>query len=237
MGSVSPGHFIFVHGAWHDSSQWDAVRRELTDSPTSTVDLRSTGHDPARLGDLYADADAVRIHVKRVREADPAAQITVVAHSYAGIPVAQGLCPDGSQVLADRLVFLGAFLLDVGESLWSAVGAVAPDWWAIEPERDLVDPIDPVRHFYGDLPAEQAQPATARLRHQRLSSFTQELTRASWRDVPTDYIVLDQDCAIPPVAQQAMAARASLVHHLETSHSPFLSKPAELAELLRSHQP
>jgi len=130
MSSVSPGHFVFVHGAWHHSSQWDAVRRELTDSPTSTVDLRSTGQDPARLGDLYADADAVRIHVTRVREADPAAQITVVAHSYAGIPVAQGLCPDGSQVLADRLVFLGAFLLDVGESLWSAVGAVAPDWWA-----------------------------------------------------------------------------------------------------------
>jgi len=118
----------------------------------------------------------------------------------------QGLCADGSQVLADRLVFLGAFLLDVGESLWSAVGAVAPDWWAIDQERDLVDPVDPVRHFYGDLPTEQAQQAAAQLRHQRLSSFTQKLTCASWREVPTDYIVLDQDGAIPPVAQQAMAA-------------------------------
>lgn len=236
MSSVSRDHLVLVHGAWHDSSQWDMVRQALTGSPTSTVDLPSTGQDPARLGDLYSDADAVRIHVKRVREAHPAAQITVVAHSYAGIPVTQGLCPDGSQVLADRLVFLGAFLLDVGESLWSAVGAVAADWWAIDQERDLVDPVDPVRHFYGDLPTEQAQQAAAQLRHQRLSSFTQKLTCASWREVPTDYIVLDQDGAIPPVAQQAMAARATRVHHLETSHSPFLSKPAELAELLRSHE-
>ncbi len=86
------------------------------------------------------------------------------------------------------------------------------------------------------LPTEQAQQAAAQLRHQRLSSFTQKLTCASWREVPTDYIVLDQDGAIPPVAQQAMAARATRVHHLETSHSPFLSKPAELAELLRSHE-
>ncbi len=148
-----------------------------------------------------------------MREAAPAERITVVAHSYAGIPVTQGLCADGS-----------------------AVGAVPADWWAINPKCDIVDPVDPVRHFYSDLPAEQAQQAAAKLRHQRLSSFTQKLTCASWRQAPTDYIVLDQDGAIPPVAQQAMAARASQVHHLQTSHSPFLSRPAELAKLLCSQE-
>jgi hypothetical protein len=44
--------------------------------------------------------------------------------------------------------------------------------------------------------------------------------------------VCDNDKTMPPALQEEMAARASAVHHLPSSHSPFLSAPAELADLL-----
>jgi pimeloyl-ACP methyl ester carboxylesterase len=227
-------HVVFVHGAWHDPAQWDLVRKQLSGTQTSAVGLVSTGSDPAVLGDMYADADGVRAHLDRVRRLEPSAYITVVAHSYGGIPVVQGLSPDdGENPLADHLVFLGAFMLDVGESLMAAAGAVVPEWWLVDEQRDIVDPGDPLTHFYSDMPSAEGRQAAARLRHQRWSSFRQPLTSAAWRDIRSTYVVLEKDGAIPPFAQEAMAARASRVLHLQTSHTPFLSRPAETAMLLQ----
>ena len=234
MSTESPrSHVVFVHGAWHDPAQWDLVRKQLSGTQTSAVGFVSTDSDPAVLGDMYADADGVRAHLERVRHLEPSAYITVVAHSYAGIPVVQGISPgSGENPLADHLVFLGAFMLDAGESLMSAAGAVVPEWWLVDDRRDIVDPGDPVTHFYGDMPLADARQAAARLRHQRWSSFRQPLTSAAWHDVRSTYVVLEKDDAIPPAAQEAMAVRASRVLHLKTSHSPFLSRPAETAALL-----
>jgi pimeloyl-ACP methyl ester carboxylesterase len=55
----------------------------------------------------------------------------------------------------------------------------------------------------------------------------------AWRSIPSTYIVCTQDRAFPPELQrEVFAARASEVAELECSHSPFLSQPARLAELL-----
>lgn len=43
-----------------------------------------------------------------------------------------------------------------------------------------------------------------------------------------------KDRAIPPGAQEAMATHAVRVHHLPSSHPPFLSMPDRLADLIRS---
>jgi pimeloyl-ACP methyl ester carboxylesterase len=52
--------------------------------------------------------------------------------------------------------------------------------------------------------------------------------------VPKSYVVCSKDQTIPPEAQRQMAARAgATVHELDTSHSPFLSRPDLVAELIR----
>ena len=38
--------------------------------------------------------------------------------------------------------------------------------------------------------------------------------------------------AVPPPAQEAMSARAATVHRLPASHSPFLSRPGEVTEVV-----
>ena len=37
---------------------------------------------------------------------------------------------------------------------------------------------------------------------------------------------------MPPPVQEAMSARASTVHHLPASHSPFLSRPGDVSEIV-----
>ncbi|MGY1761790.1 alpha/beta fold hydrolase [Geodermatophilus sp. SYSU D00779] len=48
----------------------------------------------------------------------------------------------------------------------------------------------------------------------------------------TTYVVCDQDRAVPPVAQEAMASGADRVERLPSSHWPVLSVPGRLAEVL-----
>ena len=47
-------------------------------------------------------------------------------------------------------------------------------------------------------------------------------------------MIYEADNAIPVAAQEVMAGRADDVVGLPTSHSPFLSQPAALAEVIRT---
>ena len=61
----------------------------------------------------------------------------------------------------------------------------------------------------------------------------QKLTEVAWKTVPSTYIICESDKAIPPSLQELFARRAERVHRLSTSHSPFVSQPAALAQLIR----
>jgi pimeloyl-ACP methyl ester carboxylesterase len=55
--------------------------------------------------------------------------------------------------------------------------------------------------------------------------------------VPSTYVIGDRDNAIPVPAQEAMSARAGTTHRLESDHSPFLSDPDAVADLIRAAAP
>jgi pimeloyl-ACP methyl ester carboxylesterase len=130
-----------------------------------------------------------------------------------------------------HLVYLCAFQLDVGESLLGAVGGQAPPWWEVH--DTYVVATAPEQVVDNGVPAELAAASVPSMQLQSRASLEQELTRAAWHDVPSTYIVSDNDEAIPPVAQEGMSQRSGTVHHLPSGHSPFLSHPQELAGLLR----
>ncbi|MCD7444714.1 alpha/beta hydrolase [Streptomyces lincolnensis] len=66
-----------------------------------------------------------------------------------------------------------------------------------------------------------------------LPAVHQPLAEAAWRTVPSTYVLCEDDVAIPLSLQEEMAKHAQRVRRLRSSHSPFLSRPAELARLLR----
>jgi pimeloyl-ACP methyl ester carboxylesterase len=221
---VSPT-LVLVHGAWHDEWCWEELTESLRDTETRTVSLPSSGDDPSALGDMRADADTVRAVIASVD-----GPVVVCAHSYGGLPVTEVAGEVGD---VRRLVYLCAFQLDAGESLLGAAGGEGPEWWEVHEARGYIKALRPREIFYGDLDAEAAAAAIARLGYQSLQSVSQPLTMAAWRTIPSTYVVTERDAAIPVPAQEAMAQRAHQIRRLDTSHSPFLSQPALLAELLR----
>ncbi|WP_222721337.1 alpha/beta fold hydrolase [Actinomadura sp. HBU206391] len=216
---------VLVHGAWHDTWCWEKLIDALPDIETRAVSLPSSGHDPSALGDLRADADALRSVLASVD-----GPVVVCAHSYGGLPATEVAGETGD---VRRLVYLCAFQLDVGESLLGAAGGTGPEWWDVHEAQGHIEVLRPQEVFYGDLDADTAAAAAARLGYQSLRSVTQPLTAAAWRTVPSTYVVAERDAAIPVPVQEAMAHRAQVVRRLDTSHSPFLARPAVLADLLR----
>ncbi len=218
-----PPTLVLVHGAWHGPWCWQPLVDELADVDVVTVALPSSGPDPQSLGDLTADADAVRTALAGVE-----GPVVLVGHSYGGIPVTEAASAD---LGVAHLVYLCAFQLDVGDSLVSSLGGAVPPWQEVHPTHVRVTTPEAV--FYNGVAPELTAQAVAAIGLQSTSSLTQPLSRAAWRELPSTYVVCEQDQAIPVEAQEAMSGRAGTVLRLDTGHSPFLAAPAELAALLR----
>lgn len=54
----------------------------------------------------------------------------------------------------------------------------------------------------------------------------------AWSLYPTTYVVTAKDHGVNPDDQRAMAAKANNVVELDTSHSPFLSQPRQVADII-----
>lgn len=218
--------FVLVHSAWHGPWAWEPVVERLGAEGIEArlVKLPSVGSDPAALGDLYDDARAVREAIDAVE--GPA---VVVGHSYGGEAMTEGAA-DATDVL--RLVYLTAFMLDTGESLFAAVGGAAPDWWIDNGDGTLTAD-RPAEIFYNAAPADVADRAAARLVLQSKTAFMQPLRAAAWHQVPSTYVVCERDNAIPVFAQEAMSERADDVRRLDADHVSSLSRPDELTTILR----
>ncbi|MEO3748104.1 alpha/beta hydrolase [Plantactinospora sp. B5E13] len=222
---------LLVPGAWHGPWAWQPLIEQLPDIDVHTVALPSSGDDPAALGDLYDDAAVVKAAVAAMN-----GPVTVVAHSYGGAPVTEAL--DAADNVR-RIIYLAAFQPDIGDSLFSSAGGVAPPWWEVHEDADLtggghLKALRPREIFYGDVDPEIAAQAIARLGLQSWASTQQPVTRAAWHTIPSTYVVCEADNALPPFAQEMMAKRAERVLRMNSSHSPFLSRPAELAALVRA---
>jgi len=214
--------FLLVHGAWHGAWAFDALGALLEGAGLRwhAVDLPSAGSS----ADLAADAAVVRRAL-----AERPVPTVVVGHSYGGIVISEAAAGVGH---VRGLVYLCAFMLDIGQSLASAQNFQFPGWVAVDEQAGTLTVRTPVDVFYNDCADAVADAAAARLVPQSLASFAAPQTAAAWRKHHSVYVVCERDQAIPPAAQDAMAARADVVERLDRSHSPFLSAPVELVGVM-----
>jgi len=218
---------VLVHGAWHGPWCWSEVERLLADEGVDvlTVDLPSVGEDTTALGDLDDDAAAVRAVIDSVD-----GPVVVVAHSYGGAPTTQGAAGADN---VQHIVYLTAFMLDEGESLFGLVGGVAPDWWQIAEDGASLLPARPEELFFNDVSEEATRASVDRLAPHSMAAIKAPVSAVAWRDVPTTYVICDRDNAIPVPAQEMLSGRAGSVTRLDASHSPFLSMPDEVVGIIR----
>ncbi|KAF9248349.1 hypothetical protein DTO013E5_5147 [Penicillium roqueforti] len=97
-----------------------------------------------------------------------------------------------------------------------------------------VDGIDNVG--WQDLTVEQRKKWNRTTAHTSRAVFSGEVTYEPWHDVPCSYIICEQYQALPPALQEFFASKMDApgtTYRLPSSHSPFLSMPDRLVDVLR----
>jgi pimeloyl-ACP methyl ester carboxylesterase len=221
---------VLVHGAWHGAWCWDAVVAglEARRVPVTAVELPLTS--------LADDVAATRAAIDGA-----GGPVVLCGHSYGGSVITEA----GDHPAVAHLVYLCAFALEPGESPANA----APDAGA--PSTDLGSALrisedgatvdldrDGARAaFYQDCDPADADAALARLRPMALGCLMTPVTKAAWRDRPSTYAVCTEDQAVHEDLQRVLAARCTTSVEWPTGHSPFLSRPELVVELLADRAP
>ncbi|HEV7758056.1 MAG TPA: alpha/beta hydrolase [Acidimicrobiales bacterium] len=214
---------VLVHGAWHGEWCWDGVVADLADRglPAHAVTLPFTG--------AAADVAAAR---SAIEAAGPGC--VVVGHSYGGRVISHAAV--GLPVR--RLVYLAAFLLEPGEDMLTLLdGSKLTEAVVLDEAQVRVDPAAAAEVFYGDADPEVAASLVARLRPMVLDAVMAASPAGplAWQSIPTTYVVCTNDRALPVASQRVMAARAEAVVEWPTDHSPFVTRPAAIADLVARH--
>ena len=225
MGS-SKATVVLVHGAWHGSWCWQRViplleKRGVT---VRAVDLPSVAAGRGADTGLSADAAAVDAVIDEL-----AGPVVLCGHSYGGMVISRVESKSVS-----RLVYVCAFMPLEGQSLFTTAEGMPPPWIQML-DGGLMQP-DPARVaelFYNDCEPDVREWAKRMLRPQASAAQLEPLARPAWRRVPSTYVVCANDMALPAAVQRSLfASRATEVIELQASHSPFLSQPEAVADLL-----
>lgn len=229
--------FLLVHGGWHGGWCWDRVVSRLTAAGHRALapDLPGHGADrtpiEARPWEQYLPTLAAHL----AAASEPA---ILVGHSSGGMLISALAEREPARVAA--LVYLAAFLLPPGvtppEVMQDATESRLNTALVVDRERGVltVRPDQLKAVFYHDCTDADTAWAISRLVPEPLvprGAEAAEAPPATPATAPRFYIETLQDRALPPAVQRRLytALPCQRVYSLATSHSPFLSAPAQLA--------
>jgi pimeloyl-ACP methyl ester carboxylesterase len=143
------------------------------------------------------------------------------------------------------LVFLAAFIPRPGvsaneqratEPIDATVAPTTAEWTALGENIWMVGPDTATEIFYSDASAELAHWATGQLRPQNYGPLGEPSPLVAWPDVTCRSIVCRDDHATNPdwVRSAARDRLGTTAVEIDGGHSPFLTRPAELAAILDS---
>lgn len=220
-----------VHGGYHGAWCWGSLRPELEGLGHRVFTMDLPISDPTCGASEYARA---------VVDALPAdSRPVVVGHSTGGlvIPLVAAMRP------VHRLVFLAAFLPVPGRSandqresepIDPPIPPTTAEWVDLGDDVWMVGPDTATELFFHDADPDLARWATERLRPQSYGFLGEITPLVAWPDVESRSIVCRDDRAINPDWVRA-AARDRLgveADEIDGGHSPFLTRPVELARLI-----
>lgn len=221
---------VLVHGAWHGAWCWQRVIPLLTSRQCAvrTVELPSVGAGPNLTVGLDRDAAAVRAVIDEV-----GGPVLLCGHSYGGMVISHA---SYRHPRVSKLVYLCAFVPESGESLASIGGGRLAPWiQVLDGGLTLPDPKQAAQLFYADCDARTQAWAIGNIRSQCGAPFSDAVVHPGWKDIQSTYVVCSADRAMPPDWQRDLfAPRLNKVVEIESSHSPFLSQPSVVAEMLVS---
>lgn len=159
----------------------------------------------------------------------------LVGHSFAGFPITLAATQQAKPIRA--LVYLCALLPRPGQAFTDFRDeAISPDVSTAQTvDREagvtlaLPDKAGPV--FYSECSSEDQAWATAQLTPQPIGVMTESLSFVP-PDIPRHYIRCLNDRVVYPAYQSRVSADWDSAFDMKTGHSPFLSNPEDLADIL-----
>ncbi|MGO8864336.1 MAG: alpha/beta fold hydrolase [Acidimicrobiales bacterium] len=214
---------VLVHGAWHGAWCWDGVVGELAavDAPVTAVELPLTGIDD--------DVAATRRVISNMGD-----DVVVLGHSYGGLVISEAA---SGMLEVSHLVYLAALMLDSGEDMIELMAEHHSEMLGIglpEGTGVVVDRARAPELLYGDSDEAVVASVLPLLRPMHFRGELRVDRRPAWHDTASTYVVCSNDRAIPPSLQRQMAARAGAVVEWPTDHSPFLTRPRAIADLVEA---
>jgi pimeloyl-ACP methyl ester carboxylesterase len=214
---------VLAHGAWADGSSWARVM-----SP-----LMAAGHNvsaaPLPLTSFDADVAAVEQTLERVT-----GPIVLVAHAYAGAVIGAA-----RNERVQALVYVAALAPDEGETV--------ADVFYRAPPHPRAPKLSPDTHgliylpetafaeaFAPNATAEQQALLAALQRPILPACITTRVGRPRWRDLPSWFLIAEQDYLIVPETQRFMAQRMRARLAAEpVDHTPMVTAPTVVLGIIR----
>jgi pimeloyl-ACP methyl ester carboxylesterase len=225
--------FVLVHGAWHGAWCWELLVAELERRGSRAVAVDLPSDDP----DVDASGYAELVAAECDRQDGP---VTLVGHSLAGLVLPRVAL----RRPVERYVFVSGAVPLPGRSFAEQFGLetikAEPDMHATandELERSYwPDPEQAIAGLYDDCPRELAEWAVSKLRPQARAAPREPFAAARLPPLEGGVVLSREDRMFSPDWMR-IAARERLglePVELDGGHSPMLSRPTELAELLIS---
>jgi len=222
---------VLVHGAFAESSSWDGVIDLLVARDHRVI----AAANPLR--GLASDAAAVSDLVRTIE-----GPVVLAAHSYGGA-VISNVDADAGEIVG--LVYVNGFAPEPGEHCFQ-LAAMYPGSMLGErtarpvPRSDGTTDlyIDPDRFhdiFCQDVSASQAALLAATQRPATQEALTEPSGEPLWRQVPSWFLIGEEDRIIPAELQRHMARRAGSQRTVAVegaSHAIVVSRPDAVVELI-----
>jgi pimeloyl-ACP methyl ester carboxylesterase len=238
--------FLLIHGGFHGAWCWRDLIPQIRrlGHEALAIDLPGHGERRAQVSTLANRSDAI---VSVMRRGD-----VLVGHSAGGFDIT--LAADAAAEKVGHLVYLAAGVPSEGRTLLEALGGAASSDGRFADENDRVREMAPqalratadgclewvdkglARHsFYHDCDEALADWAFEQLSPARQQILLEPISIPKFwaADLPRSYIVCLKDRVLPFAKSLAFAGRlGAMPLSIDSSHSPFFSRPAELASLL-----
>lgn len=231
--------FMLIHGSWHNAWNWHKVVPliEAAGHRVICIDLPGMGRDKTPVKEVTLQKSVAKITEVIDQQPD---KLILVGHSKNGIMVSQAAeyRPDKMEAL----VYLAAYLVPDGKTqreyaVQDTGGVLKP--YVIFDESTQSTTLDPVIYkegLYADCEDDIVEMAKLLLSSEPVNTGTTrlELTDENFGRIPRYYIECLEDRAVTPYIQQKMYMElpCQKVYQLNSSHSPFFSRPEELVTLL-----
>ncbi|BBB66043.1 alpha/beta hydrolase [Undibacterium sp. YM2] len=215
-------NIVLVHGAFADGSSWLPVIKILHSKGYHVTAVQNP------LTSLADDVAATRRVLERQKGG-----VILVGHSWAGAVVTEAGNADNVQ----GLVYLSALVPDAGESVGEMLNRLASPMEGLAPDKEgliwLDDPVAYRQVMAGDVPVPTARLLAATQQPISARTFVDKVTTAAWQKKPSWYLMTENDRALPPRVQQALAQHiGATTMTVNSSHMSLVSHPEVVASLI-----